>query len=182
MADETIQRRTFLATIVGWVCSAFLLTLSVCGVKFLFDPLRSRKQSRKKQRIATLDSVPGDRPLRVVVQADRWDAYVHHPAGPIGTIWLTREESPDGELHIRCFQAACPHLGCGIDYAADRNAFFCPCHASEFAPDGSRRLGPSPRGMDELAVNFSEPDADGKRWIEIEYARFQTGIAQQRPV
>lgn len=182
MANETMQRRTFLTAIASWVCSLFLLALTVCGFQFLLDPLRSRKQSRKKQRIAAFDSVPSDRPLRVVVRADRWDAYVHHPPGPIGTVWLTREESDGNAPNVRCFQAACPHLGCGIDYALDRNAFFCPCHTSEFAPDGSRRLGPSPRGMDELPVTITKPDTDGKRWVEIEYAEFATGTAEKKQV
>lgn len=181
MADKTTPRRAFLASILGWVCSTFLVGLSVCGFQFVLDPLRARKQTTKRrQRVATLESVPIGTPLRVTVNADRWDAYVHHPPGPIGTVWLTREESTDAEPSLRCFQATCPHLGCGIDYAADRNAFFCPCHDSEFGPDGSRRLGPSPRGMDELPVTISEPETDGKRWVEIEYNEFQTGTNEKK--
>ncbi len=180
MTDESIQRRTFLATIIGGACALFGVALGFCGLQFLLHPLRSGKQSRKKQRIASLDGVSSDIPLRVVVQADRWDAYVHHPPGPIGTVWLTRDDSDLSDPSVRCFQAACPHLGCGIDYAADRKAFLCPCHVSEFSTDGSRRLGPSPRGMDELPVTITPPDKDGKRWIEIEYAEFMTGVALKK--
>jgi quinol---cytochrome c reductase iron-sulfur subunit, bacillus type len=182
MGDETIKRRAFLATAAGWLSTLILLALSACGLGFVLDPLGTKKQAGKKQRIAPLDNVPADKPLRVVVRADRWDAYVHHPPGPIGTVWLTRNGSDGDASKVRCFQAACPHLGCGIDYAPDRDAYYCPCHVSEFGPDGARRLGPTPRGMDELVATVTEPDKDGKRWVEIEYAEFVTGTAEKKQV
>ena len=77
---------------------------------------------------------------------------------------------------VRCFQTSCPHLGCGVDYSADRKAFTCPCHASEFAVDGTPRFGPSPRPMDQLACRVTEPDGQGQRWIEVDY---QEGTDQE---
>ena len=81
----------------------------------------------------------------------------------------------------RVLSAVCPHLGCAIDYAADRNTFNCPCHASEFDAAGRRRLGPSPRDMDELECRISDADESGVRWVEVKYQEFQTGVSEKRP-
>ena len=39
----------------------------------------------------------------------------------------------------------CTHLGCIVKSQPD--GFECPCHGSRFAPDGSVRKGPAPRGL-----------------------------------
>jgi Rieske Fe-S protein len=91
-----------------------------------------------------------------------------------------RCETAEDALAIRCVQAMCPHLGCGIDFVPDRRVFTCPCHASEFDAAGQRRFGPSPRDMDELECRVSPPDERGERWIEVKYVEFRTGIPQKR--
>lgn len=182
MKEETIQRRAFLTTVLRWTTTLFGFVLVAVGVRFLLGPSGSGKRASRRRRVLPLDRVPTNRPFRATVRADRWDAYVHYPPGPIGTVWLTRQDADGVGPRVRCFQSICPHLGCGIDYASDRNAFFCPCHLSEFAIDGSRRLGPSPRDMDELAVTITKPDTDGTRWVEVEYVEFRTGVARKQPV
>ncbi len=76
----------------------------------------------------------------------------------------------------------CPHLGCAIDYAADRDVFQCPCHASEFDRLGRRVVGPAPRDMDELPCRVTAADESGQRWVEVQYDVFKTGIAKKRRV
>jgi len=117
----------------------------------------------------------------VTVLADRWDAYTHYPPGPIGNVWLLRSESDDRDPKIRCLHVICPHLGCAIDYSADRKTFNCPCHASEFDAAGRRRFGPSPRDMDELECRISDADESGVQWVEVKYQEFQTGVSAKRP-
>ena len=139
------------------------------GLGFLLDPLRRSGRRRGFIPIATLDTAALDRPTRVVISADRWDAYTHYPPGPIGQVWLVREGQGEPEPKVRCYQAVCPHLGCIIDYASTRAKFYCPCHASEFDISGRRGIGPSPRDMDELQCRVTQPDQHGRRWIEVRY-------------
>jgi len=174
-----MERRTFLKAVSGAVYTAVAAVVGFPGVRFLADPLRRKKTSSAFLKAASLDALSADRPTRVTLQADRWDAFVHHPPGPIGGVWL--KPGSDGGAP-RCLQVICPHLGCGVEYAPDRNAFFCPCHDSEFDLDGKRRLGPSPRDMDELPCRVTAPDENGVRWVEIQYAEFQTGISTKRPL
>ncbi|MBV8775915.1 MAG: FAD-dependent oxidoreductase, partial [Alphaproteobacteria bacterium] len=46
-----------------------------------------------------------------------------------------------GQLHL-C-SAACPHAGCVVAWNSLEQCWDCPCHGSQFAPDGSVLNGPS---------------------------------------
>ncbi len=177
-----MQRRTFLKTAAATVQSAMWFVVAVPGIRFLLDPLWRRRKRSAFIRVAPLRAVAKGRPVRVVVSADRWDAYTHHPPGPIGSVFLFREASENGGAGIRCLQTICPHLGCGIDYAPDRGTFSCPCHASGFDRTGKRLFGPSPRDMDELDCRVTDPDEGALRWIEVKYQEFQTGVTGKQPV
>jgi nitrite reductase/ring-hydroxylating ferredoxin subunit len=219
-----MHRRGFLTGIVAAVNGLIGCFVALPGLRFLLDPLwRSRTRSGFI-RVIPLAAVSRGKPMRVTVSADRWDAYTHYPPGPIGSVWLIREDEEGGSApsfgvgegwgtdktledhasppllrkdgappaggaktilalpRVRCLQTICPHLGCGIGYAADRGAFSCPCHASEFDAAGRRLSGPAPRDMDELECRVTEPDENGRRWVEVRYQEFQTGLSARRPV
>jgi len=176
-----MHRRTFLKALTAGLNGLIGLALVIPGMRFLLDPLRRASRQRGFIRVGPLASFSVGRPQRVTVMADRWDAYTHHPPGPIGNVWLLRDESDDRDPKIRCLQVICPHLGCAIDCAADHDAFNCPCHASEFDAAGRRRFGPSPRDMDELQCRITEADESGVRWVEVQYREFQTGVSEKRP-
>ena len=81
--------------------------------------------------------------------ADLTDAWNREANQPIGAVYLRREGDK-----VLCFNAICPHAGCFVGYAAERKVFQCPCHTSSFELDGQRIMpSPSPRNMDELAVD-----------------------------
>jgi Rieske Fe-S protein len=60
------------------------------------------------------------------------------------TAWVVKT-APDTAI---AFSPQCPHLGCIYHWEEDDMAFLCPCHASEFAPDGRVVAGPAPRALD----------------------------------
>ncbi len=49
--------------------------------------------------------------------------------------------SSDGELYLR--SAACSHLGCHVHWNSFEGCWDCPCHGSQFAPDGTALNGPA---------------------------------------
>ena len=51
----------------------------------------------------------------------------------------------DGSLAV--LSAVCPHLGCIVQWEADRQDFLCPCHAGYFTADGEVISGPPPRAL-----------------------------------
>ncbi len=83
-------------------------------------------------------------------ELDRPEAY---PAGSATHLaaagaWLLRDA---GGLYA--MSTRCPHLGCTVARQAD--GFRCPCHGSQFAPDGAVRVGPATRALSYLKLTLS---------------------------
>ena len=175
-----MERRTFLKRASAAVSGLIATVIGLPAIRYLLDPLTRGRKTSEYIRVAPLSSLPPGRPVIVPVVAERVDAYTRYPPGAIGNVFLVRQsDAPDAA--VTCFQVTCPHLGCAIEYAEARGRFACPCHASDFAPDGSVLSGPSPRGMDQLECRISEPDATGQHWVEVKYQEFEAGIAERRP-
>ncbi|AZO48834.1 MAG: FAD-dependent oxidoreductase [Mesorhizobium sp.] len=51
----------------------------------------------------------------------------------------------DGKLHTH--SASCSHLGCIVHWNSTEQCWDCPCHGSQFAPDGAVLNGPAIRGL-----------------------------------
>ena len=47
----------------------------------------------------------------------------------------------NGKLHLR--SAVCTHLGCHVHWNSTEQCWDCPCHGSQFAPDGAVLNGPA---------------------------------------
>lgn len=177
-----MKRRAFLKTITLSVNTVITLLLAIPGMRFLFDPLQRKTIKRDFQRIAALNTLPKNQPIRIQILDEYTDAYTNYPTCIIGSVWLQRTQESESQPQVRCFQTICPHLGCGIDFNKDREAFFCPCHASEFDRTGQQQFGPSPRDMDELECRITEADEQGIRWIEVKYQTFLTGKMTPQPI
>lgn len=54
----------------------------------------------------------------------------------------------DGELHLH--SASCTHLGCVVHWNSLEQCWDCPCHGSQFAPDGTALNGPAVTGLARL--------------------------------
>lgn len=64
-------------------------------------------------------------------------------------IWVVLEP---GRLFV--IFARCTHLGCTPDWLPQQNMFHCPCHGSEYDPEGVNFAGPAPRPMDRCKVTL----------------------------
>ena len=47
----------------------------------------------------------------------------------------------NGKLHLN--SAICTHLGCHVHWNSTEQCWDCPCHGSQFAPDGAVLNGPA---------------------------------------
>jgi len=163
-------RRNLLASIAAVVIGAFVGVVPfAAGLATFLDPLWRQKKTRGDasgplfRRVASLEALPANgTPIQVPVVADLTDAWNREANQPIGAVYLRR----DGDT-VHCFNAICPHAGCFVGYAAERKIFQCPCHTSSFELDGQRiSPSPSPRNMDELAVDQEKLKA-GEVWVQF---------------
>ncbi|MBI2895642.1 MAG: Rieske (2Fe-2S) protein [Deltaproteobacteria bacterium] len=171
MADP--DRRRLLEWIVWLGAGLFGAIASVPLVGSVLDPVtRGRRGSRRGfVRVARLEALGVGEPRRVQVVSEAIDGWIRAPRRPLGAVWLLRK----GGERVRAWSAVCPHLGCGIEPAAD-GGFTCPCHRSRFDGAGRRIDGPSPRGMDPLDVRVVRGE------VLVRWARFRRGTSRRSEV
>ncbi|MCL2791028.1 MAG: Rieske (2Fe-2S) protein [Desulfobulbus sp.] len=66
--------------------------------------------------------------------------------------------TPEG---ARAVSRTCTHLGCRINYQADKQYIECPCHHSRFTTDGRRIAGPAEKDLSQYKVTVRE-DGEGR--------------------
>lgn len=173
-------RRKFMVVsiLAGLLGGVLGLIPMIPGIGIFVDPLlRNRKkkgvaeETGKLIRVGTVSSLPENgKPVQVPVIADLTDAWNREANQPIGSVFLRK--LPDG--NVACFNSICPHAGCKVSFAEDRNVFQCPCHTSSFELDGKRvEPSPSPRNMDELDVKIENGD------IKVKFVNYLPGKANQ---
>jgi len=170
-AEPTPRRRFLKAAACAALGGCALLPPIGAAVVVLINPLKSRGNPLPV-RITTLSALALNGPPKFFqVVTERRDAWTKFPARAIGAVFLRRT----GENQVIAFNAACPHLGCAVEYRSGRGAFYCPCHNSEFATTGEvRGQSPSRRGLDTIRAEVRE---DSEVWVYFE--NFKAGIAEK---
>ncbi len=59
-----------------------------------------------------------------------------------------------GRLHVR--SAVCSHLGCHVNWNSTEQCWDCPCHGSQFAPDGAVLNGPAVSPLGDAHIGSPE--------------------------
>jgi menaquinol-cytochrome c reductase iron-sulfur subunit len=155
-------RRSFLVVLLGVGTAAVGALLAVPLIIYATDPL-FRKTSGTSWSDAgpasQFDSItqPAD-PVLSIETTDGWRIVASQK--PVYVL-------PAGVGEHRVLSPVCPHLGCEVEWRDGQKRFYCPCHGSVFAEDGSLISGPAPRGMDYLNSKVQ----DGKLMVEYQYFR-----------
>jgi len=168
------DRRSFLGRLTAGLSAAVGAALAAPVLGLLGSPLRKRTVYGGEQPIPVgeLARLPEGEPVAAkVVAPRRFDAWLRLSDVPLGAVWLVRKGD-----RVDCFSSTCPHAGCFVDYEPRARRFACPCHGSQFALDGQRIAGPSPRPLDSLAVEV----ADGK--VLVRFQRFRQATPRKEPI
>lgn len=193
---HTVPRRNVLtcvlASVIGGIVAVFPFA---AGLLAFLDPLRGKRRRTPLEevsrvddkgfiRVANLDGVPpGAKPELFQVVSERTDAWTYFPEERVGSIYLqrTKDGAATPEQSLLCFNSQCPHAGCAVDYVADKDAYFCPCHNSTFSLTGERSAdSPSARDLDRLEIDVRK-DETGKDVIWVKFENFRTGTAERIP-
>jgi len=170
------SRREFLKSAaciaLGGAC---VLVPVAAGTYVLFDPVRQAAGDGAWIQLTKLEALPvGAGPRLFQVLVERTDAWTRHAKSAVGAVFLERLD----EKTVRAFQAACPHLGCAVEWRKETSRFFCPCHNSSFTATGEI-LPPSPaaRGLDTLQVEIRN---EAEVWVRFQ--DFKAGVKEKIPV
>lgn len=140
----------------------------------LLDPLRRGSKQRKFEKLRKLTDIEIGVPRKVVIIAQRTDAWTRYPEGPVGAVWIFRHEDDTVDV----YSVTCPHLGCPVDHLPGEHEFYCPCHDARYAEDGSIISGPQQRGMDKLECKVELEGGD--KWIKIIFEKFERGTPEKK--
>ena len=169
------DRRDFLkkACCVGFGTAAAIPPLAA-GIAVFLDPLKRKSAAGEFVAVTNLSALPeGGGPRKFSIITTQQDAWNQTPNVPIGAVYLRRT----GPQTVQAFNVVCPHAGCFVDYLPARDSYLCPCHNSTFALDGKINdpKSPSPRGLDELAVEVR----GGEVWVKFQ--NFISGSHEKIP-
>ncbi len=166
-APQPSRRVVTLAVVVG-SCAIGAAT-AIPAAAFVAAPIGSKGNAGRWVRTLRLDQLVEGEPKRVAIVDDRRDAWTIERSVELGSVWVVRRGN-----EVIAFSAVCPHLGCSVNVAPDKDAgFACPCHTSEFGKDGKRKSGPSPRDLDSLATRIEAG------FVVVDFKRFRIGIHEK---
>jgi cytochrome b6-f complex iron-sulfur subunit len=131
LSASGVSRRDFLK--MGLGALSVITALEVGGAALLF--LRARSQEGSFGEVITAGKVASF-PPGSVTEFGR-DAFFLIRAHDGGFLAVYRR---------------CPHLGCTVEWEADKECFLCPCHASTFNFYGEYERAPVPRPLDLFTV------------------------------
>ncbi|MDI6693616.1 MAG: Rieske 2Fe-2S domain-containing protein [Anaerolineales bacterium] len=136
--NKPINRREFLN--FAWLASLGFLTLNIGGMTYLFSMPRFKEgEFGGVFTVGSVSELPA-----------AGSAPVNYPKVKL---WLSNTEQ--GALAI---YKVCTHLGCLYNWVDQEGKFICPCHGSQFTPEGEYIQGPAPRSLDRFVLRVVDPN------------------------
>jgi cytochrome b6-f complex iron-sulfur subunit len=135
---KPVNRREFLN--FAWLVSLGFLTVSMGGITYLFSLPRFKEgEFGGVFTIGEVGDLPevGSAPVNI----------------PKVKLWLSNTDRG-----VMAIYKVCTHLGCLYNWNSQEGKFICPCHGSQFQPDGTYIRGPAPRNLDRFVVQIETPD------------------------
>lgn len=159
---ETTRRRFLIAIMVA---ASFLISVMLV-IPFIGALVRSKFGSQKQKwvKVANMQSIPGNEPVRLNFIQREQDAYLEQKA--VHSVWVVKHSTSEATV----YSPVCPHAGCYYNWNDRLRHFECPCHGSVFQIDGPVISGPAPRPLDTLPVKVE----DGALFVIWE--RFKAGV------
>lgn len=137
---KELNRREFLN--FAWLVSLGFLTLSFGGVTYLFALPRFKEgEFGGLLNMGETSELPaaGTPPVNY----------------PKVKLWLSNTDQG-----LMALYKVCTHLGCLFNWSDQVGHFVCPCHGSEFQPNGTYIRGPAPRSLDRFVVEIQTADGE----------------------
>jgi cytochrome b6-f complex iron-sulfur subunit len=134
MFENKVSRRDFLNIVWGAAGALAVTELSLVGLRFL-SPRTTEGEFGGTFNLGAINQYPAGSVTPVEA----------------GRFYLVRLED-GGFLAI---YRRCTHLGCAVPFDQGAGQFVCPCHGSEFTPDGDVLNAPAPRPLDLFALTIN---------------------------
>jgi menaquinol-cytochrome c reductase iron-sulfur subunit len=144
--DES--RRRFISVAAGVISTVIAALIGIPLVGMFFGPLLTRRKDLWLD-LGALSDVKPDRPTKFTYSYVKIDGWFEKTV--YGTAYIAIDRAG-----LIAFSNICTHLGCGVRWDADRNAFICPCHNGVYDRMGNVVSGPPPRPLNRLKTKVAE--------------------------
>ena len=174
--NDQPDRRGFIKGASCAIGAAISVVPLAAGVRMAMDPLSRQETAVDAEfiRLAEVSDLELGVPKKFAIVEDKRDKWSRYKDVPVGAVYLLLEKAEDSkssEPKVISYNTVCPHLGCFVDYRPEQKDYFCPCHDSNFALDGSLKKGVSPRGMDRLEVEIRK---GSEVWVKFQRFKANT--------
>ncbi len=177
--EDQPDRRGFIKGASCAIGAAIGVVPMAAGVRMALDPLSREAIAVDAEfiRLAEVSDLEAGVPRKFAIVEDKRDKWSRYKDVPVGAVYLLLEKAEDSkssEPKVIAYNTVCPHLGCFVDYRPEQQDYFCPCHDSNFALDGTLKKGVSPRGMDSLEVELRN---GSEVWVKFQ--RFKANASEK---
>lgn len=135
-----MDRRTFISWVgLGWVASCLPVALAACTSS---DTGSSGTSSGSTASPSPAPSARADgfQPVGTVADLDKNGTLALKDFAGGEVLVIRDPANPQGLVAVN---PACTHKGCIVEWKAGQKEFVCPCHDSDFGPDGKVLEGPA---------------------------------------
>ncbi len=158
----SVSRRLFLTSLTGGAAGVVALGALYPFVSYFIPPSSGSAGSGVIAKDAKSSPISVDELLashagtdRVLAQGLKGDpTYIVINEGSIASFGLN---------------AICTHLGCVVPWNAGENMFRCPCHGSQYAPNGKVTRGPAPRSLELVAAVIEGDNVRFSPWDDPDF-------------
>ena len=134
-----MDRRTFLGWVgVGMVASSLPIAIAACSSN-------SAKSDNSPNRNTPANSTRNDgfQTAGTVAELnEKGFILTKELAAPVIVI-----RDPNNSNNLAAVNPTCTHKGCTVAWKADKKLFVCPCHDSQFSPDGKVVKSPADKPL-----------------------------------
>ncbi len=139
-SNENGNRRSFLKWLLGFGIFSTIASVLIPVIGYLIPPERGNTAGGGRVLVGTTTDIPFG--MGKVVQ--------------LGSKPVIVINTPQG---ITAFSAICTHLGCIVDWDAERQLILCPCHDGLFNPQtGAVIAGPPPAPLPPVPVSLEDEE------------------------
>ncbi|MBD1937013.1 ubiquinol-cytochrome c reductase iron-sulfur subunit [Microcoleus sp. FACHB-68] len=135
-----MNRREFLTWVgAGALATSLPVAIAACSPNAATNP----SSPSANNSTTTPQSAAGSEGFQVagsVAELDKAGQILNKQL-PVGPVLVIR--NPADASSLLAVNPTCTHKGCGVVWQAGEKVFDCPCHDSDFAPDGKVLKGPA---------------------------------------
>lgn len=137
-----MNRREFLGWVgVGTVASSLPVAIATCFPDSYNSANAETPETNPSFTIAQASSFQS---VGTVADLDK-DGQILNKKSPVGPVLVIR--NPKDSKSLIAVNPTCTHNECTVKWKANEKLFDCPCHDSEFAPDGKVLKGPAKKPL-----------------------------------